>query len=116
MSGERSASSRSAPSSGRSIGLLRGTEIAEAVGSALKKTVEYVNIPIETWREALVNVAGFSEYLATHLAAVAQDHQDGIFSAETCVVREIGGQEPQSVEDFVLANRAQFGPEVALTR
>ncbi len=90
-------------------------EIADAVGRALGLTVEYVNIPVETWREALVNVAGYPEYLATHLAAVAQDHQDGIFSAETNVVKTIGGQEPQSVEDFVRQNRAHFGVEVSLS-
>ncbi len=27
--------------------------------------------------------AGMPEFLATHLTAVAQDHQDGVFSAET---------------------------------
>ena len=75
----------------------------------------YIFSECETWREALVSVAGFPEYLATHLAAVAQDHQDGIFSAETNVVKTIGGQEPQSVEDFVRQNRAHFGVEVALS-
>ncbi len=75
--------------------------------------MEYVNIPVETWREALVNVAGFPEYLAAHLAAVAQDHQDGIFSAETNVVKTIGGQEPQSVEAFVRQHSSDFGLELA---
>ena len=91
-------------------------EIADAVGRALGLAVEYVDIPIETWREALVNVAGFPEYLATHLAAVAQDHQDGIFSAETDVVEAIGGQAPQSVEDFVRQNHGHFGVEQALSQ
>ena len=50
----------------------------------------------------------FPDYLATHLVAVAQDHQDGVFSAETNVVERIGGQPPQSVEEFVRANAGMF--------
>ena len=34
---------------------------------------------------------------------MAQDHQDGAFSGATAVVEKIGGQRPQSLEDFVRA-------------
>ena len=91
-------------------------EIADAVGRVLGLSVEYVNIPVATWREALVNVAGFPEYLAAHFVAVAQDHQDGIFSAETDVMKTIVGQEPPSVEDFVRQSRSQFGVEMVLSQ
>ncbi len=49
------------------------------------------------------------------LSAVAQDHQDGVFSGVTDVVEKIGGQAPQSLEDFVRAHRAEFtgGPELS---
>ena len=67
-----------------------------------------MNVPIEAWREALVEHPEFPDYLATHLAAVAQDHQDGVFSAETNVVERIGGQPPQSVEEFVRAHAGMF--------
>ena len=73
--------------------------------------VEYVNLPIEQWRKILVEKAGLPEFLATHLAAVAQDHQDGIFSGVTDVVERIGGQRPESLENFVRANRMQFTEE-----
>ncbi len=56
--------------------------------------------------------AGFPEFVATHLAAVAQDHQNGVFSAETDVVERIGGQAPQSLPEFVRANRARFTREL----
>ena len=38
----------------------------------------------------------------------AQDHQDGIFSGVTDVVEKVGGQAPQSLWQFVRANRAKF--------
>jgi uncharacterized protein YbjT (DUF2867 family) len=84
-------------------------EIAASVASGLDHAVQYVNIPVESWHDALVNQAGFPKYLADHLAAVAIDHQDGIFSAETDVVETIGGQKPLSVENFARQNREQFG-------
>ena len=84
------------------------TEMAEILSKVLGKPVEYINIPIDAWRTAMVEKIGFPEFLATHLAAVAQDHQDGIFSAETDVVEKIGGQSPQSLEDFVKSHQTMF--------
>ena len=83
-------------------------EMAGVLSRELGKPIEYVNLPIEQWRKILVEKAGFPEFLATHLAAVAQDHQDGIFSGVTDVVKKIGGQAPQSLEDFVRAHKAEF--------
>jgi len=89
----------------------RNMEIIEMAGilsKVLGKSVEYINIPIDAWRTAMVEKIGFPEFLATHLAAVAQDHQDGIFSAETDAVEKIGGQPPQSLEDFVKSHQTMF--------
>ena len=83
-------------------------EIAEVLAKELDRPVEYVNLPIAEWRRVLVEKVGFPEFLATHLAAVAQDHQDGVFSAETDVVEKIGGQSPQTLEEFVRAHIAEF--------
>ncbi len=90
-------------------------EMAEVLSAELGRPVEYVNLPIEQWRKILVEKVGFPESLATHLAAVAQDHQDGIFSGVTDVVEKIGGRAPQSLEDFVRAHTAEFtgGPELS---
>ncbi len=90
-------------------------EMAEVISGEIGKPVEYMNLPIEQWRKILVEKAGFPQFLATHLAAVAQDHQDGVFSGVTDVVEKIGGQAPQSLENFVRAHRAEFsgGPELS---
>jgi hypothetical protein len=60
-----------------------------------------VNIPVEAWKSVLVEKAGMPEYLATHLAAVAVAHQNGIFSAETDAVAVIGGRPPESLQGFI---------------
>ena len=83
-------------------------EMAEVLTTELGKPVEYVNLPIQQWRTALVEKAGMPEFLATHLAAVAQDHQDGVFSAETDVVEKIGGRPPQSLAEFIRAHVVEF--------
>ena len=83
-------------------------EMAEVIAQELGKPIEYVNLPIDQWRKILVEKVGFPEFLATHLAAVAQDHQDGVFSGVTDVVEKIGGHRPQSLEDFVRAHSAEF--------
>lgn len=88
------------------IGNARRSERSAA--KELNKPIEYVNLPIADWRNALVETVGFPEFLATHLAAVAQDHQDGVFSAETNVVEKIGGRPPQSLEQFIQAHLAEF--------
>ncbi len=90
-------------------------EMAEVLSGLLGKRIEYVNLPIEQWRAILTEKVGFPESLVTHLAAVAQDHQDGIFSGVTDVVEKIGGQAPQSLKDFVRIHRSEFtgGPELA---
>ena len=83
-------------------------EMAEVISRELGKPIEYVNLPIEQWRTILVEKVAFLESLVTHLAAVAQDHQDGVFSGVTDVVEKIGGQAPQLLEDFVRAHMVEF--------
>ncbi len=84
------------------------SEMAEVLSDELGKAVEYVNLPLDQWREALVARPEFPEFLANHLVHVAKDHQDGVFSAETDVVEKVGGREPQSLQQFVRANRTKF--------
>ncbi|MEE8291147.1 MAG: NmrA family NAD(P)-binding protein [Candidatus Tectomicrobia bacterium] len=83
-------------------------EMAAVLSAELGKPIAYVNLPIARWRQILVEQVGLPESLVTHLAAVAQDHQDGVFEAVTDAVERIGGRAPQSLEDFVRAHRAAF--------
>ncbi|MFQ5883440.1 MAG: NmrA family NAD(P)-binding protein [Candidatus Methylomirabilales bacterium] len=84
-------------------------EMAEVFTKELGKPIQYVNLPIEQWRRILMEKAGMPEFLASHLAHVAQDHQDGVFSAKTDIVERIGGRPPQSLQDFIRANAKAFG-------
>jgi hypothetical protein len=48
-----------------------------------------------------------------HLANVAQDYRDGIFSGMNNLIEVIGGTKPMTVEDSVAANRSRFDTDGA---
>lgn len=87
---------------------MSGQEMAGVLTKVLGKPIEYVSPPISAWRKALEAKGGFGDYLIDHLCATAQDYQDGIFEGETDIVARIGGQPPQSLENFVRSHLVEF--------
>lgn len=83
-------------------------EMAGVMGEELGRPVEYVDVPGEVWGQIIGDVPGMSSFLVNHLKAVADDHKNGLFSAETDVVERIGGQPPQSLAAFTREHRALF--------
>jgi uncharacterized protein YbjT (DUF2867 family) len=84
-------------------------QMAQVLTTELGLLVEYVDLPVEVWGEALGGIPVMTPFLAKHLQAVAVDHQNGVFNAETDVVERIGGTKPQSLAEFIRANREHFG-------
>jgi NAD(P)H dehydrogenase (quinone) len=84
-------------------------EQADAFSHVLGRSVEYVDVPVEHWRQLLSQVDGVSAYLIEHLSRVAEAHQRGEQDTVTDVVKTIGGAAPQSVEEFVRENQTVFG-------
>ncbi len=84
-------------------------QMAQVLTTELGLLVEYVDLPVEVWGEALGGIPVMTPFLAKHLQAVAVDHQNGVFNAETDVVERIGGTKPQSLSEFIQANREHFG-------
>ncbi len=84
-------------------------EMASVLSEELGTEVEYVDLPLDVWGDAISGVEGLNEFAVTHLKAVALDHQNGIFSGETDVVERIGGRAPQSLPDFIRENIDAFG-------
>jgi len=88
-------------------------EMATVLSEKLDRSVEYVDLPNETWREILSERIGLPEFLVTHLSAVADDHKRGVFSAVTDVVERIGGRPAQSLAAFIQEHSAGFAAEAA---
>jgi NAD(P)H dehydrogenase (quinone) len=87
-------------------------EMAAVFTRVLSHPVEYVDIPVERWRQTLSNL-GLSPHFVEHLARVAEAHQSGEFDALTDVVETVGGAPPKSLEAFIRENAPIFGLEGA---
>jgi NAD(P)H dehydrogenase (quinone) len=84
-------------------------EQASIFSRVLGRPVEYVDIPVERWRQVLSHVDVMTPWLIEHLSCVAESHQHGEFDAVTDVVETIGGKLPQSLEAFIRQNQTVFG-------
>ena len=90
---------------------LSQSQIAKIIGNVIGKPVEYVDIPLEHWQQAMAN-RGHPAFLIEHLSRVADDYKDGLFDGVTDVVLKVGGQSPQSFEGFVRENVEAFSGTV----
>ncbi|HEX5253519.1 MAG TPA: NAD(P)H-binding protein [Mycobacterium sp.] len=85
------------------------TQQAGVLSRVLSHSVEYVDIAVEHWRQALSQLDSMSRYLIEHLSAAAMSCQHGEFDAVTDVVETIGGVAPQSLEAFIRQHQTMFG-------
>lgn len=86
---------------------LSGTEIASAFTRVLGRPVEYLDIPVEVFRQVLSSF-GLSAHTIEHLAAASEAHGRGEQDGVTSVIEEITGLPPQSLDDFVRENAEVF--------
>src|SRR5207249_3627741 len=90
-------------------------EVAEVFTDVLGRPVQYVDIPVGHWRQALSDLPQMTPYLIEHLSCVAVAHQQGEMDTVTDVVETIGGAKPMTVGDYIGANRAAFTPDITTT-
>ena len=93
------------PTGSRSITM---SEMAAIFGRVLGKPIEYVDLPIAQYTQALAQFKR-TPYLIEYLARVAEAHQRGELDVQTDIVSRIGGAPPKSLDAFVAENRASFG-------
>lgn len=82
-------------------------QIAEALSAELGRTITYVPSTLEAYRSQLESY-GLPEFLIQHFIEVAVDYQNGIFAGEDGVIEQITGKAPQTIGDFIQANRNAF--------
>jgi NAD(P)H dehydrogenase (quinone) len=86
------------------------TEQAHTFSRVLGRSIQYIDVPVQNWRQALSRVEGISPYLVEHLCHVAETHKHGEQDMATDVVETVGGTPPKSLETFIRDNRAAFEP------
>ncbi|AEI79347.1 NmrA family protein [Cupriavidus necator N-1] len=86
---------------------LNQQEIADEIGKVLGRKITYAPSTLEQYREHLEKY-NLPEFVIQHFLATAVDYQNGIFSGTDGVIKEITGKAPQTVAEFVEANREVF--------
>ena len=74
---------------------------------ALGRTITFQDIPVEPWRDALLE-RGLPVHLVHHLATMADLHRAGRYDRISDDVLTLTGQQPLSVEEFVRKNAVKF--------
>src|ERR1700682_2282364 len=82
---------------------------AQEYSKALGRTITFQDIPVEPWRDDLLN-RRWPVHVVNHLAALADLHRAGRFDRTSDDVSTLTGQEPLSVQEFVRKNAATFTP------
>jgi uncharacterized protein YbjT (DUF2867 family) len=81
--------------------------VAREYSKALNREITYVDISPEDW-EARLKKAGVSEYLAKHLATMAELNRAGRYDRMADGVERVTGRPAMSVRDFVAQHAAAF--------
>ena len=80
---------------------------AQEYSKALGRTITYQDIPVEPWREGLLQ-RGLPTHLVNHLATMADLHRAGRYDRMADDVFALTGQTPLSMQEFVRKNAATF--------
>jgi len=87
---------------------------AQEYSKALGRTITYQDIPVEPWREQLLQ-SGLPVHLVNHLATMADLHRAGRYDRMSDDVLTLTGQGPMSLQGFVRENAASFSQATNLT-
>jgi uncharacterized protein YbjT (DUF2867 family) len=82
-------------------------EVADILTQVLGRKITYAAVEIEAFME-IWKKKGFSRYNHQHIAAVAQDCRDGVFSGTNDLVEKLTGQKPLGMVDYITKNKALF--------
>lgn len=81
--------------------------VADAVAEVLGRPVQYVPITLEQYHQEMAD-AGLPRFIIQHLIEVAKDYQHGVFEGEDSIIKEVTGEAPMTVQEFVTLHRDLF--------
>ena len=81
--------------------------VADAIGEVLGRKIAYQQISLEEYTHELLE-AGLPPFVVQHLVEVALDYQHGVFEGEDKIIREVTGQAPMTVQEFVTLHKDLF--------
>ncbi|MGF6573380.1 NAD(P)H dehydrogenase (quinone) [Paraburkholderia sp. GAS333] len=81
--------------------------IADEISEVIDRKIVYSPATLDEYREHLKKY-GLPEFMIQHFIEVAIDYQNGVFAGTDSVIEKITGKAPQTVGEFVRANRRLF--------
>ncbi len=84
--------------------------IAAEYSEALRRTISYVDVPLEQWRDQELRSRNLPDHVFEHLLTMARLHADNRYDRLTHDVETITGRPATSVRDFVANHPEFFGP------
>ena len=84
--------------------------IAAEYSEALRRTITYVDVPLEQWRDQELRSRNLPDHVFEHLLTMAHLHADNRYDRLTDDVETITGRPATSVRDFVANHPELFGP------
>jgi uncharacterized protein YbjT (DUF2867 family) len=82
---------------------------AQEYSEALGRTITYQDIPVEPWRDGLIQ-AGLPIHLVNHLSVMADLHRAGRYDRQSGDMLALTGREATSVRDFIRTHADAFTP------
>jgi uncharacterized protein YbjT (DUF2867 family) len=84
--------------------------VAAEYSAALGRTITYVDVPLEQWRDQGLRNRNLPEHVFEHLLTMARLHAANRYDRLTHDVEGITGRPATSVRDFVARHADLFGP------
>lgn len=77
------------------------SDVAYEISRVIDKPVEYIEIPVESWIEAMKSDPYVNDFLANHLQEFSKAIACGKFDMVTHTIAEIAGHKPRTFSEFV---------------
>jgi NAD(P)H dehydrogenase (quinone) len=90
--------------------------IAAEYSAALGRTITYVDVPLEQWRDQELRSRNLPEHVFEHLLTMARLHAANQYDRLTHNVEAITGRRATSCRDFVARHAELFGPTDSVTK
>ena len=87
---------------------LNMTEMAAEYSAALGRTIKYVDLPFEEWRDRDLQSLNLPDHVFKHILTMARLHAANRYDRLTHDFEEIAGHPPIGARDFVAGHAQQF--------
>jgi NAD(P)H dehydrogenase (quinone) len=84
--------------------------LAAEYSEALRRTITYVDVPLERWRDEALRAHALPDHVAAHLLTMARLHAANRYDRLTHDVEAVTGRPATSVRDFVARHTELFAP------